>query len=87
MNPKEFQKCVDTIEESYEFFLAYAAQGGSGDEASQSDGQLRELLERTEGALTRLTERLPALIEQEALDDSLFAAPEGYRLEDPFAGR
>jgi len=26
-------------------------------------------------------------IEEEALDDSLFAAPEGYRLEDPFAGR
>jgi hypothetical protein len=26
-------------------------------------------------------------IEEEALDESLFSAPEGYRLEDPFAGR
>jgi len=74
MNPKEFQKCVDTIEESYEFFLAYAAQGVSGDEATQTDGQLRELLQRTDQALTSLTERLPALVEHEGLDP-----PEIYR--------
>ncbi len=68
MNRGELEKHIDSIEESYEFFLAYAAQGVSGDEASRSDGQLRGLLERTDRALTSLMEDLPALVEEEGLE-------------------
>ena len=50
----ELQAHIDTIEESYEFLLAYAAQGVNGDQASKSSGQIREFLERMEGALSTL---------------------------------
>lgn len=45
---------IDAIEEAYEFFLAYAAQGASGDKASKAGGQLRHFLGRMEGALDGL---------------------------------
>jgi len=45
---------VDAIEEAYEFFLAYAAQGASGDKASKSGGQLRLFLEKAVKALDGL---------------------------------
>jgi hypothetical protein len=45
---------IDAIEEAYEFFLAYAAQGAAGDKASRSGGQLRHFLGRMEGALEGL---------------------------------
>lgn len=45
---------IDAIEESYEFFLAYAAQGASGDKASKSGGQLRLFLDRAASALDGL---------------------------------
>ena len=44
MTADELRKHIDTIEESYEFFLAYAAQGLSGDGGSASGGELREYL-------------------------------------------
>lgn len=50
----ELQARIDAIEESYEFFLAYAAQGVAGDQASKSSGQVREFLERMEQALSTL---------------------------------
>ena len=50
----ELQARIDSIEESYEFFLAYAAQGVAGDQASKSSGQVREFLERMEQALSTL---------------------------------
>jgi flagellar motor protein MotB len=50
---EELQKRIDTIEESYEFMLAYAAQGLSTDEASRSGAQLRDYLARTEEALAK----------------------------------
>jgi hypothetical protein len=43
---------IDTIEEAYEFMLAYAAQGLSGEAAS--GGQVRELLGRAVNALSDL---------------------------------
>jgi len=45
---------VEAIEESYEFFLAYAAQGVSGAQAAKSGGQLRTFLDRTVDALEDL---------------------------------
>lgn len=49
---------IDAIEEAYEFFLAYAAQGASGDKASKAGGQLRHFLGRMEGALDGLAASL-----------------------------
>lgn len=50
----EIRARIDAIEEAYEFFLAYAAQGASGDGASKQGGQLRHFLGRMEGALDGL---------------------------------
>ena len=46
----ELQKHIDTIEETYEFFLAYAAQGVSGSGGSVS-GELTQYLSRADQAL------------------------------------
>jgi hypothetical protein len=61
------QRC-DAIEEAYEFMLAYAAQGLSGDAGSQSGGQLREFLTRAAAALTGIGDVLTALVEHERLE-------------------
>jgi len=63
----------DTIEESYEFMLAYAAQGVSG-EGQQSGGQAREYLNRAAAALAGLSEVFSAAVTQER-----FAHQERYR--------
>ena len=47
---EELQKHIDTIEETYEFFLAYAAQGVSGSGAGVS-GELTGYLSRADQAL------------------------------------
>jgi hypothetical protein len=44
----------DTVEECYEFLLAYAAQGLPSDRGSKSGGQLREFQHRAVEALTGL---------------------------------
>lgn len=69
MNPREelAQRC-DTIERAYEFMLAYAAQGLSGDAGSQSGGELRQLLSAAADALRNLAERYTALVATEALE-------------------
>ena len=64
----DFQRRCDTIEEGYEFMLAYAAQGLSGDAGSQSGGQLREFLTRAAAALTGIGDVLAAIIERERLE-------------------
>ena len=55
---------IDTVEESYEFFLAYAAQGVSGEQASKSTGQVREFLQRSEAALPELADGFVRLVEE-----------------------
>jgi len=62
---------IDAIEESYEFFLAYAAQGLSSDQGAKSGGQLRDFLLKMETALDGLTEAFRGIV----ADDS--AAPVG----------
>ena len=51
---------IDAIEEGYEFFLAYAAQGLAGDQAGKSGGQVREYLRGFEQALDGLAEAFRA---------------------------
>jgi len=62
---------IDKIEESYEFFLAYAAQGLNVEQAKKSSYQIRDFLGQMETALDGLTDGFRAL----AGEDS--AAPEG----------
>jgi hypothetical protein len=57
----KLEKHIDKIEESYEFFLAYAAQGVSGDQEPNSD--LVSFLEATDTALGFLEEELHAAME------------------------
>jgi hypothetical protein len=64
----EFIRRCDTIEEAYEFMLAYAAQGLTGDASSASGGQLREFLTRAATALNGMGGLLTALIERERLE-------------------
>ena len=64
----ELQQRIDTIEEAYEFMLAYAAQGLEGDTATQSGGQLREFLTRASGALSGLADVLTTIVAAERLE-------------------
>jgi hypothetical protein len=54
-----------TIEECYEFMLAYAGQGLSGKENSQASSQVREFLIRAVAALTGLAEAYATAVKQE----------------------
>jgi len=46
---EELKEYIDTIEETYEFFLAYAAQGVSG--SGKISGELTRYLSRADQAL------------------------------------
>jgi hypothetical protein len=52
---------IDAIEESYEFFLAYAAQGLSTDQGAKSGAQLRDFLKKIMDATDGLADRLREL--------------------------
>ena len=65
---EDVQRRCNTIEEAYEFMLAYAAQGLPGDAGSQSGGQLREFLTRAATALNGIGEEFGSLIERESLE-------------------
>jgi hypothetical protein len=61
------ERC-NTIEEAYEFMLAYAAQGLPTDSGSQSGGQIREYLRRAANALRGLQESCAKALQQERLE-------------------
>jgi|TARA_B110000116_G_C16497640_1_gene429792 hypothetical protein len=52
----EVKARIDAIESSYEFFLAYAAQGLTTDEGAKAGAQLREFLAKIEKAINGLPE-------------------------------
>jgi hypothetical protein len=64
----ELTRRCQTIEECYEFMLAYAAQGLADDAGSQSGGQLRDALRRAASALSGLAEVAAALVNREQLE-------------------
>ena len=66
MTVDQLEKHIDKIEASYEFFLAYAAQGVTG--AREPNGELMGFLEATEEALVFLDEDLEVVME--SLDSS-----------------
>lgn len=58
---------IDAIEESYEFFLAYAAQGLSSDQGARSGHQIREFLQQTATALDGLTDAFRVLVKDDGV--------------------
>ncbi|HXE32363.1 MAG TPA: hypothetical protein VN087_00485 [Verrucomicrobiae bacterium] len=64
----EISEHCDTIEECYEFMLAYAAQGLPSDEGSRSGGQIREYLGRAVKAISGLADSCTTAVKQERLD-------------------
>jgi hypothetical protein len=66
--PKDLAGAIDVIEETYEFMLAYAAQGRV-DDADISDGGIRAYLQRSQKALTVIAAaKLPEDAAQKFLD-------------------
>jgi hypothetical protein len=61
------ERC-NTIEECYEFMLAYAAQGLPSDEGSTSGAQIREYLGRTVKAMSGLSDTCATAVKQERLE-------------------
>ncbi|MBZ5502880.1 MAG: hypothetical protein LAN59_11710 [Acidobacteriia bacterium] len=57
----------NAIEECYEFMLAYAGQGLTGDEGSQSSGQVRDYLNRAVEALSGLADAYAAAVKKDHL--------------------
>ena len=60
----------DTIEECYEFMLAYAAQGLPTDEGNKSGKQIREYLGRAVTAISALAEGCATAVKQEPLESA-----------------
>lgn len=67
MTRDDLSSRCSTIEECYEFFLAYAGQGLSGKESSGSSGQLRGYLDRAVEAISSLAEVFASAVKQENL--------------------
>lgn len=66
----ELQSRIERIEESYEFFLAFAAQGVRDDRESPSSGQLRDALGKMATALDGMAAGLTERIRSERLEPS-----------------
>ena len=62
----EIEERCNTIEECYEFMLAYAAQGLPSDQGSHSRGQIRGFLDRAVNALNGLAESYATAVRNEA---------------------
>ncbi len=72
MTLNDLKARINAIEEGYEFFLAYAAQGLAGDQAGKSGEQVREYLLGFDEALDGLAEAFRAhLPGGEAAEDVL----------------
>ena len=66
----ELRDDIDAIEDAYEFMLAYAAQGLSGDEAGGAGSQIRDVLMRCQEAVEQLPAHLTSLVESKQLDST-----------------
>lgn len=64
----EVKARIEAVEEAYEFFLAYAAQGVSGDRTAKSGGQLRTFMESMAEALDGLGARFRDVAREEGLE-------------------
>lgn len=64
----EFLERCETIEECYEFMLAYAGQGLPSDEGSSAGSQIRGFLQRAEKALIGLAKTCAAAVNEEQFE-------------------
>lgn len=71
MSRDDVKARIEAIEEGYEFFLAYAAQGLTTDQGARSGAQLRDFLAKMDSALDGLAESFRAVAREDE------AAPEG----------
>ena len=62
-----FEHC-NTVEECYEFMLAYAAQGRSSDQDSKPGAQIREFLQRAATAIAGLAEGCSKVVKEQRLE-------------------
>jgi hypothetical protein len=67
MGREDVSARCNAIEECYEFLLAYAGQGLSGKENSQSGSQVRDFLNRSAEALASLAEVYTVAVKEENL--------------------
>jgi hypothetical protein len=67
MGREDVSARCNSIEECYEFLLAYAGQGLSGKENNNSSTQVRDYLNRAVQALTGLAEAFAKTVRQENL--------------------
>lgn len=72
--PADYAVRCDTIEESYEFFLAYASQGLPSDQRSEQGREIREYLRRCDAALNGLGELIIGFVERAGLDLAAYRA-------------
>jgi hypothetical protein len=68
--PAELSERCDTIEECYEFMLAYAAQGLPVEGSSASGSQIREFLNRAVNAISGLAKCCTEAVKQQDLEPS-----------------
>jgi hypothetical protein len=66
----EIEERCNTIEECYEFMLAYAAQGVPSDNGSRSGGQVRQFLDLAVNALDGLAESFVTAVRNQGLKPS-----------------
>jgi hypothetical protein len=66
--PAEILEHCNTVEECYEFMLAYAAKGHPSDQGSKSGGQIREFLQRAATAIAALAEAYSKVMKDERLE-------------------
>jgi hypothetical protein len=64
----ELSERINTIEEAYEFMLAYASQGLASDRETDTGRQAREYLTRCDRALTSFGEFLGGFVERLGLE-------------------
>ena len=67
MQSEMLERC-NTIEECYEFMLAYAAKGLSANEDSRQDEQIREFLQRAVNAIVGVAESYRLAVEDGGLE-------------------
>jgi hypothetical protein len=67
MSAEICRRCI-TVEECYEFMLAYAAQGVSSADGSQSCGRIREVLQQAAQALSGLADACMTAVKAEPLE-------------------
>ena len=65
--PADICRRCHTVEECYEFMLAYAAQGVTSGDDSRSGGRIREVLQQAVEALSGLADACIAAVKAEAL--------------------